>query len=86
VLSGCSSILIPSFHVFQLYAQDGSLDGVEAAVPSNFLMHVAARATVIAQPAHMRRHFEAVGGYRASLTIGAEILRRIKAERCRDAH
>ena len=34
----------------------------------------------------MRRHLGVVGGYRASLAVGAEILRRIKAERRRDAH
>src|ERR1022692_2094966 len=43
-------------------------------------------AAVIPQAAHVGRHLRIVGGDQTSVTIGAEILSRIEAERRGDAH
>src|SRR5580692_2983436 len=47
------ALLVPGFDMRQLYAEDGGLDRVHAAVPPEFFMMVAARAAVIAQLPHV---------------------------------
>ena len=71
---------VPSFYVFQFHAQDGSLHGIEAAVPSHFFVDVAARAAVIAQAAQVRGHLGIVGGDQSGLAVGAEIFCGIETE------
>src|SRR6266851_2581500 len=84
--SALTSSLIPSFEIFQLHAQDGSLHSVEAAVPSEFFMQVSARAAVVAQAPHVGCQLGVIRSHQASLPIGAEILGGIKAEGCGHAH
>ena len=50
--------VIPFVDIFQLHPQNGGLKSIEAAVPSEFFMKVAARAAVIAQ----RRMCSAISG------------------------
>src|SRR6202041_552811 len=75
-----ASGFVPSLHIFQLHAQDRGLHGVEAAVPSELFVNVTARAAVIAQSAHVRRHLGVVCGDEPGIAVSAEILGGIKAE------
>src|SRR5439155_12341682 len=79
--SALAASLVPSFEIFQLHVQDGSLHSVEAAVPSEFFMHVSARAAVVAQAPHVRCQLGVIRSHQAGLPIGAEILGGIEAER-----
>src|SRR6267143_3580671 len=78
--SALTSSLVPSFDIFQLHAQDGSLHGVKSAVPSEFFMHVTTGAAVVAQAPHARGQVRVIRSHQAGLPIGAEILGGIKAE------
>src|SRR5260370_11829265 len=75
-----ASSLVPAFEIFQLHVQDGSLHSVKAAVPSEFFMHVSARAAVVAQAPHVRCQLGVIRSHQAGFPIGAEILGGIKAE------
>src|SRR5205807_6017007 len=68
------------------HSQDCGLDGIETAVPAQLFMDITARAPVIAQAAHARRHFRIIGGHHASVAVSAEVLRGIKTERRGDSH
>src|SRR5207248_10936791 len=64
----------------ELHGEDGCLERVETAVPSDFLVVIALAAAVIAQQAKAVGKFIAVRGHASRVTIGAEVLRGIEAE------
>jgi hypothetical protein len=80
------TLSIPLFHVRQLDAQDGSLDGVETAIPSHLFVQVAARTAVIAETAHALGGFSIIADHETAIAVSAQILAGIETEGGRFAH
>src|SRR5579872_7198285 len=80
---GCRTLpalLIPAFDMMQFYAENGGLNCVHAAVPSDFFVVIAARAAVIAQVSHALCGVEITRCNQSSIAIRAEVLGGIKTE------
>src|SRR5207245_2844951 len=64
----------------ELDAQDGALEPPHAIVVADVLVEVAPRLAVVAERAREPRDAVAVGGERAALAVGAEVLAGVEAE------
>src|SRR2546428_13756367 len=75
----------PRAQARQARTQDRSLHLVEPRVDARLLVMVPVGLTTVAQPFDLFRERGVVGGYRAAVAERPEILRRVEAERARDA-
>src|SRR6185369_1614112 len=64
--------------MFETHTQQRSLKLVEPAVEASLLVVILALRSVVAQQPYPFGQLIVVGGHRAGVTVGAEILRRIK--------
>src|SRR5580704_1480810 len=73
-------LLVPSFDMRQLYAQDGTLNCVHAAVPADFFVMVSSRTAVITQVPHVLSQIRVARSHEARIAIRTQVLSGIKTE------
>src|SRR6266566_4882059 len=78
-------LLVPFINVLQLHSQHRGLDRVHARVPAELGMEIALGASMVAQAAHVFGPCGVLCRDDSRITVGAQVLCRIKTERGRNS-
>jgi hypothetical protein len=80
LVSECLASRVPRFQMAELHAQQRCLHTVHPTVEADYGMQILARLPVVAQQGDARRQCGIIGGHRAGVTEGAEVLAGVETE------